>query len=168
MNTLPTHTQDLNIFHGTHYQCLGEDAATASNRTPKPAVLHCGASLTHLARTCPDAFRGSVGSLSEQHRSVLQTVMRIAMTRTNTQTQIQSQSQSNTHTNLHTNLNTSNTQNNNLNTSLRPVQGVTGVSTPHTETPSPVSSTPTPLGGLRFDVSGYFVDEYLLFSVIPT
>jgi hypothetical protein len=148
--------------HITKY--AGEDAAAAdasSNSTPKPAVLHCGASLTHLARTCPDAFRGSVGSLSEQHRSALQTVMRIAMTRPNTQTQIQPQT--NTHTQA------SSTQINNPNTPIRPVQGVSGVTTPHTEAPSPVPNTPTPLGGLgglKFDVSGFLVDEYLLFFVI--
>ncbi len=39
----------------------------------------CGKGFTHLARLCPDAFRGQVAQLSESHRGVLQRVMMQAM-----------------------------------------------------------------------------------------
>ena len=45
-------------------------------------ALECGQSLMMVARSCPDTFRSSVGSLSEQHRTHLQSVMRSAMRHT--------------------------------------------------------------------------------------
>lgn len=117
-------------------------------------VLHCGRSLTALARSCGDAFRGSVGGLSEQHRTVLQYVMRIAITQT------QSQPQSQTHTQTQTHDYTpspSVSQTPNSGSVLGPA-GVMNTPNIHTEAPSPVLSpipvsVPLGLGGLKFDVS---------------
>ena len=115
-------------------------------------VLHCGRSLTALARSCGDAFRGSVGGLSEQHRTVLQYVMRIAIT----QTQSQPQSQSHTQTHDYTpSPSVSQTPNSG---SIPGHSGIMNTPNIHTEAPSPVLSpvpvsVPLGLGGLKFDVS---------------
>ena len=105
-------------------------------------VLQCGQSLTALARSCGDAFRGSVGGLSEQHRTVLQYVMRIAIAQTQAPTQEYTPSPS---------------------VSVTPNSGtIPGnssiMNTPniHAEAPSPVISpapVSIPVGGLKFDVS---------------
>lgn len=49
-------------------------------RDSDPVFLSlCGKGFTHLARLCPDAFRGQVGQLSEVHRGILQQVMTQAL-----------------------------------------------------------------------------------------
>ena len=117
-------------------------------------VLHCGRSLATLARSCGDAFRGSVGGLSEQHRTVLQYVMRIAITQTQSQSQPQSQSHTQTH-DYTPSPTVSQTPNSG---SIPGHSGIMNTPNIHTEAPSPVLSpipvsVPLGLGGLKFDVS---------------
>lgn len=127
-----------------------------------PSALACGRSLTHLARSCADAFRASVGSLSEQHRFTLQAVMRAAMSHTQTlksapHTDANSKAhtldnspQSNTNTNINTNT---------KNLDLHSVSGpaVRHSSLAHTNTEA-VQVAVTPLsapmtgGGFKFNV----------------
>ena len=116
-------------------------------------VLQCGRSLTTLARSCGDAFRGSVGGLSEQHRTVLQYVMRMAIAQTQTLPHTQTQP----HTQDYTpSPSVSHTPHSNSGTT----PGSSGIinNTPgiQTEAPSPVMSpapASAPIGSLKFDVS---------------
>ena len=111
-------------------------------------VLQCGRSLTTLARSCGDAFRGSVGGLSEQHRTVLHYVMRMAIAQSLTQTQ--------THTQEYTpspSASLTPHSNSGKTPGTSSIMNTPGI---QTEAPSPVMSpapASAPLGSLKFDVS---------------